>query len=111
MLKKINRIRKTREMNKVYKLGKTIHTSTLVIKFFEDSKIRIAFVISKKISKKAVDRNRIKRVLREFLRLNMERLKTGDYMINAKTRIAALDNASIRLELDHALRKGYLWKV
>ena len=89
MLKKINRISKTRDLQKVYRFGKTVHTSTLVIKFSANPRLkantlRAAFVVSKKVSKKAVERNRIKRALRETMRTNLTMCAIGEYMIVTK---------------------------
>lgn len=109
MLKKNNRLNKTRELKKVYRLGKTVHASALVIKFHEGNKIRTAFVVSKKVSKKAVERNRIKRVFREFLRINLSNLRLGDYMVSAKSIASELENEQLREQLSHALTKGRLW--
>ncbi len=42
---------------------------------------RFAFIISKKFSKKAVERNRIKRIIKEALRLNLHKLEDLSYDI------------------------------
>ncbi|WP_281271988.1 ribonuclease P protein component [Hydrogenothermus marinus] len=42
---------------------------------------RFAFVVSKKFSKKAVERNRVKRILREALRLVLPKMKNFSYDI------------------------------
>ncbi len=42
---------------------------------------RFAFVISKKFSKKAVDRNRVKRIIKEALIKNFTKLKNFSYDI------------------------------
>ena len=42
---------------------------------------RFAFIISKKFSKKAIERNRVKRIIKEALRLNFHRLKNLNYDI------------------------------
>ena len=38
------------------------------------NKLRVAFAISKKVSKKAVDRNRIRRILQEWLLTNIKKI-------------------------------------
>ncbi len=43
----------------------------------KDKEKRFLFVVSKRISKKAVERNRIRRVLSEVIRLNLEKIKPG----------------------------------
>lgn len=55
----------------VYAEGKTVRTSTLGLKFAINkrrSEFRVAVVVSKKISKSAVKRNRIRRRLYEIVR-------------------------------------------
>lgn len=112
MLKKSQRINKTRELQKVYRLGRNIHTSTLVIKFVQQSnpafQSRVGLVVSKKVSKKAVERNRIKRVLREEMRKIINSLDKGDYMIVVKPNTSALTNELLRQSLHKALKKGLL---
>ena len=45
---------------------------------------RFAFVVSTKVSKKAVVRNRLKRILREFVRRNLANFAVGDYVVIVK---------------------------
>ncbi len=105
MLKKIYRISKTRELNRVHRLGKTAHSSALVIKFVPGEKVRTAFIVSKKVSKKAVERNRNKRALREEIRLSINDLPKGEYMVLAKSLTSKLSNSEIRKELQKSIAK------
>jgi len=105
MLKKANRINKTRDLQRVYRLGKPVHTSALVIKFVPAERVQVAFVVSKKVSKKAVDRNRIKRILREYMRLHLDRHKPGKYLVMVKPSAAGLNSRSLRAELQKSLSK------
>ncbi|MFI5158418.1 MAG: ribonuclease P protein component [Sphingobacteriales bacterium] len=106
MLKKANRITKTRDLQSVYRKGKTLHTPALVIKFLPGLKFRVGLVVSKKISKKAVERNRIKRALREELRLNKPNLALGEYMLVAKPGASIYKNAALRADLVKSLKKA-----
>jgi ribonuclease P protein component len=110
MLKKINRINKTRELEKVYRNGKTLHTAALVIKFISGLKTRTGFVVSKKVSKKAVERNRIKRALREQIRLGIASMAVGDYMLVAKPAAAGYKGKELALQIELALKKAGLWQ-
>ncbi|GAC1412816.1 MAG: ribonuclease P protein component [Candidatus Doudnabacteria bacterium] len=110
MLKKINRINKTRELQKVYRSGKTMHTPALVIKFVKGDKTRTGFVVSKKISKKAVERNRIKRALREKMRLGLPFITPGDYMLVAKPSAAGYKGSELSAQLLESLRRAGLWQ-
>lgn len=109
MLKKTNRINKTRDLQKVYRSGKTMHTPALVIKFVKGDKLRTGFVVSKKISKKAVERNRIKRALREKMRLAIPVLTPGDYMLVAKPAAAGYKGKELGDQLKESLKRGGLW--
>ena len=105
MLKKADRINKTRDLQKVYRLGKAVHSSALVIKFVGGERSQAAFVVSKKVSKKAVERNRIKRVLREVFRLSLAQRKKGRYLIMVKPTAAKLKAQELRVEISKALDK------
>jgi len=109
MLKKINRINKTRELQRVYRSGKTMHTPALVIKFVPAEKMRIAFVVNTKVSKKAVERNRIKRAVREQMRLSMKHLATGDYMLVAKYSAPQYKNKELRDQMLNTFHKSGIW--
>ncbi len=110
MLKKANRISTTRELQKVYRGGKTLHTPALVVKFVAKLKIRIGFVVSKKVSKQAVTRNKIKRVLREFMRVSMPKITSGDYMIVVKPGADKYGPPEVRDQLKKALKRSGLWQ-
>ena len=75
MLKKINRLSKIKDFTQVKEKGLMYHSpffSLLVLKSSDEEK-RFGFVISKKISKRAVDRNKIKRFLSESVRSNLDK--------------------------------------
>lgn len=58
-------------LNYVYRNGKTVRQGPLSLRFVTNprrSKSRIAVVVSKKVAKRAVDRNRIRRRLYEAIR-------------------------------------------
>lgn len=60
--------------------GKLYQSKNFGINVFDrqdDNNPRFAFIISTKISKKAVVRNRIKRIISETLRLNVDKIRNG----------------------------------
>ena len=73
MLPKENRLKKKSAFNAPYKTGKTIHKDGITLFCGKnktgDYPTKIGFVVSKKIHKRAVKRNRIKRLMRESVRL------------------------------------------
>ncbi len=67
----------------VYQKGKTIRKPKMSLVFVENSRgfTRFAVVVSKKVAKSAVKRNRIRRRVYEALRQNMEYIpKKTDYI-------------------------------
>lgn len=79
MLSKNNRVRKKKDIERIFKKGKSFRKDFLVLKTVKNdlNAIRFAFIVSQKISKKANVRNKIKRKLREVVRLKMKLLKPG----------------------------------
>ena len=60
---------------------------------------RLGLAIAKKSVKTAVHRNRIKRLSREFFRLNKEKIALADYVILVRHGIDKLDNKIIAQSL------------
>lgn len=79
MLKKENRINKNKDFDRIFKTGQSFYGRTLGIKAVKNnlSLNRFGIMISTKVSKKAVVRNRFKRQLREIIKNELEFLKTG----------------------------------
>ena len=61
---------------------------------------RLGLAISKKCAKRAVDRNRIKRLFRESFRLNQHMLPNVDIVAMCKPSILSLDNAEMRRQIE-----------
>lgn len=79
MLPKSNRLKKKKDFERVFRAGKGYKENLLYLKVagsrLEAS--RFGFSISKKFSKKAVLRNRIRRQLREIIRAQLPSVKKG----------------------------------
>lgn len=83
MLKRVNRITKRKDFEEVKKKGRIYHSpifGVLVLKAGDKVK-EFGMVISKKISKKAVERNKVKRLLAEAIRRNLDEINEGYRMI------------------------------
>jgi ribonuclease P protein component len=83
VLKKINRIGSRKDFLEIKNQGKLIGSpifGVLVLKKDDDLK-KFGFIISKKISKKAVERNKIKRRMAEVLRKNLDKFTLGTRMV------------------------------
>lgn len=72
----------------------------LLAKSNEQNQARIGFVLAKKQIKRAVDRNRIKRIVRESFRHHQHELSALDFVILARSGLADLDNTQIRAMID-----------
>ena len=67
---------------------------------------RFGFIISTKISKRAVIRNRIKRIFSDYIRLNFENIKKGkDVLFLIKPSIVKVDRNEIEKEINEAIKK------
>jgi ribonuclease P protein component len=60
---------------------------------------RLGLVVGKKIDRRAVGRNYIKRVIRESFRLRREELPTRDLIMRARKPFGRTESAAIRAEL------------
>lgn len=69
------------------------------------STARIGFVLSKKNVKLAVERNRIKRVSRDFFRLERQNMHPIDIVFLGRKGLDELDNKTIRQQLLSSIKK------
>ncbi len=79
MLARENRIKKKKDFERVLKKGKGFKEDFLVLKFISNNlrQSRFGIIISRKISKKAVIRNKIKRRLKALFRFKLAKTKRG----------------------------------
>lgn len=68
---------------------------------------RIGLAIAKKHVKRAHERNRIKRLIREVFRHRQHKLATMDFVIVAKKGIVDLDNQLLTIMLEKLWRRYY----
>ncbi len=110
MLFSKNRLRKKKDIENVLKNrnSKTVSLSFLSVRFLlnELPYSRICFVVSKKISKKAVIRNKIKRQLREISRDIIKNTEKGlDIVVFTRPEITNSDFNQIKNVLETLLKK------
>lgn len=76
MLPKENRLKKRSAFAATYRTGKSFHVSGITVFIGKeknnDIPTKFGFVVSKKIHKRAVKRNRIKRLMRESCRISIK---------------------------------------
>lgn len=107
MLSKKERLTRV-EFDRFFAVGKRIHTPTLQIIFAESPTFHGSVVIPKKVYKKAVDRNKIRRRLYAVLyQFSRQHKQTGTFIIIAKppvTKVAfALCVAELKTTLENTI--------
>lgn len=85
MLKEENRLKTTYEFNKTRRLGRRYRGPLFDVFYLDvrnyDGPSRIGIVATIKFDKSAVKRNRVKRVFREVVRLNLSKIKGGFWIV------------------------------
>ena len=97
-----DRILSSGEYDKVFKKCIRVSVKGLVVlgqKNNNEGHARLGLIVPKKILKRAVWRNRVKRVARETFRLNKASMPSVDLVLIAKTGIDAMNNAELRHNL------------
>ncbi|PIS35583.1 MAG: ribonuclease P protein component [Parcubacteria group bacterium CG08_land_8_20_14_0_20_38_56] len=111
MLPRENRLKKEEDFKKVFKKGRGFTNNLFVLKIVKNNLdiSRFAFVISKKISKKATIRNRIKRRLDNVIRVDLPKIKKGwDGIIIVLPGAEIKDFKEIEEDINQLLEKARL---
>jgi len=112
MVPKKNRLQKKTEIVRVFKKGKGFKEDFLILKLVKNNleKSRFSFIISKKVSKKATTRNKIKRRLSEIVRLKLKKIKKGiDVILIACPGLEEKDFWEIEESLDKLFLRANLY--
>ena len=113
MLPKKNRLIKREDFSTVYSKGSYAGQGGFMIKYLQSDKptIRIGFSIGKNFSKKAVQRNRARRILQEICRSYIQSLKTGfDIVIILKPEQEKIEFEKAEGVLKKIFKKANLFK-
>ncbi len=100
--KKQNRILKRSEYLKISEVGRRSHSRFFILLYVERPQAcsRLGLIVTKKVGS-AVQRNRIKRLCREYFRHNLHRWsKPFDIVLIARKTAAQATNAEIRSSLE-----------
>ncbi|MBI3273529.1 MAG: ribonuclease P protein component [Candidatus Colwellbacteria bacterium] len=105
MLRKYHRLSK-KEFSRVFKKGVSFSFEDFHIRYAASPQGSSRFGVScgLKISKKAVQRNRIRRRLYEIIRANLAQIPKGDYCIIVKPSILSKDFSSLERSLTDSLK-------
>lgn len=105
--KKEAKLIKTDEFSSVFNFRKRISAKFLAL-HYQPNKIghaRLGLVVGKKIAKRAVDRNYMRRVLREFFRIQQHEINPVDLVIRVQKKFEKEDFIQIKQEFDTLLAK------
>lgn len=111
-MEKQNRLKKNKDFQYTYKKGRSLAHPLLVLIYRRTGKekIRIGFSVTKKFGN-AVQRNRIKRQLREILRLQLPKLKQGyDVIFVVRRNAKDASYKSLEASVYQLLKRGKLVK-
>lgn len=109
MLAKVNRLKKKKDFDKVFKEGKGFKEDFLFLKFVKSNlkQNRFGFIISQKVSKKATVRNRIRRRLKGLIKGKLSKINKGiDVVLIAKPGLETKDFWEIEDILTKLLKKA-----
>lgn len=109
----LNRLRKSREIEQIFKRGRTFSTPAFVFRFLPNRQgpTRLAVVVGTKVHKRAVKRNLIKRRIREALKTELPNLKSGfDIIVAARPAALGQDLSEIKSAIKSALQRMGLLK-
>jgi len=101
---KSKKILKSCDFIAVYRKGKRLQGDYFYIAFVSGSRKTLGITVSSKIGP-AVQRNRIKRVIRELFRLNKGKFPEGKVVLTAKQDADRLTNGEIREDIFRLLNK------
>jgi ribonuclease P protein component len=113
MLPKINRIRKKKDFEVIFKNSKSFKNSLIIFRIKENNlgQNRFGFVVSQKVSKNATKRNKVKRRLSELIASELEKIKPNiDLVLIALPGIEKKEFSEIKEIVNASLVKAKLIK-
>lgn len=113
MLPRNNRLKKRKDFQKIMKEGKGLREDFLFLKFLRQNLkvVRVGFIVSAKVVKKATQRNEIKRKLREGVRGKLAKLRNGyDLIFIAQKGIEKKKFSEIEEKIIKLLKRAKIFK-
>ncbi|TDF94347.1 ribonuclease P protein component [Paenibacillus piri] len=109
-MEKKNRLTKREYFDKVYRGGRSVANHQFVLYFYARRQpgFRLGISVSKKLGN-AVVRNRIRRMIKEIIRLNAERLPGGyDLILIGRKPVVGMAYADMEKSIFHVLKRASL---
>lgn len=106
------RLTKRNDFLRIKAEGERLYSRNLIIYYLPNSlnHPRLGVTVSKKVSKKAVIRNKIKRRMREIFRINQHNLSSTDILIIAKFHSLTATYQELEANFIKALRYAEIFK-
>ena len=110
-----NRFHGHNSLRYVYKNGQIVRSRLATLKYSTNTnrtKTRIAVVVSKKVIKSAVSRNRIRRRLYEYLRLQLPRFSQNFdiVIIVTSSELMTMSSGDFTTQIDQLMKQTNLYK-
>jgi ribonuclease P protein component len=110
------RLSKALDFQRVRQQGRSVGTSLLTLGWTPNdlALCRCGYVVGKRVGKSAVARNRVKRRLREILRLQIKagQVMPGyDLVLIARAGAAQATYQQLAADVTHLLRRAHLWRA
>ena len=111
MLNKANRLKKRKEFNYIYKKGQMAHSADFTIHYVQAFKpyAQIGISVSKTVGNSVV-RSRVKRIISEACRLNIDKFAIKNYIFTPKPSIVNKKSTEVETEILSLLKKNGLIK-
>ncbi len=109
MIPKKNRLSKQAEVVSTTARGRSFFSNSFIFKQLPDTKAdqaKFTVIVSNKISKSAVVRNKLKRIIREAIRPHLDKMKFGKYAIIVKRPAVTVTSKDLSAEVKTALVKA-----
>jgi len=113
MLPKVNRLKKKKDFDRVFKEGKRFKEDCLIFAVAKNNfkNSRFGFVVGKAVSKKTALRNKIKRRLRELAKIKLKKIKNGrDGVLIAYPGLETQDFWEIEKTMDQIFKRAKILK-
>ncbi len=111
MIARAYRLRTAADFNKTYKHGRSTNADVLYVKAYQShfEHSRVAIVASKKVSKRAVVRNRCKRRVVEIVRKDWGSIKPGyNFIITIKQDVSKMVHTELEATILDCLKRAQL---